>query len=299
MAIAYVSSSIGNNAATGTSIATAALSTTNGNLIVVCIAAGAGGASETVTSVTDTATNTYVQFSGAKAGTDGGLCDIWYAKNITGNAANVVTANFSATLTLRAIHQLQYSGLNLLTPEDTSAQNANANAGSIVSSSFTTITANEVIVAFGQQANDGGTWTPDTGYTSRTATVNPNRCSNATDKIVSAVQTGVTVTMSTDGGNAPIGISVATFKSATLSTVSLAQGSFALTGQDSVLSIGKTVVLAVGSFALTGFSATLTLFQKWIKDSKNSSTMTNTTKNSSSWSNESKDSSTFDNETKN
>lgn len=81
--------------------------------------------------------------------------------------------------------------------------------------------------------------------------------------------------------------------------VTMAQGSFSLSGGNRLFGVAKIVALTFGSFALTGISATFNIVQGWIKASKNTSTMTNTTKNSSSWSNDSKNTSSMANVSKN
>src|SRR5581483_4261976 len=97
MPISYINSATPLVGTSGTNIAFSATSLTAGNLIVVQIRWGA--VSVTVSSVTDTAGNTYVQ-----AGTDqnmvvGGtdFLSLWYAQNTIGNASNIVTINFSSS----------------------------------------------------------------------------------------------------------------------------------------------------------------------------------------------------------
>jgi len=71
-------------------------------------------------------------------------------------------------------------------------------------------------------------------------------------------------------------------------TMTAAQGSFALTGQDATLgTIVGTLIANLGSFILTGISASLR-FTGWSNQSKNSSTFTNDSKNSSTWTNQPK-----------
>lgn len=82
-------------------------------------------------------------------------------------------------------------------------------------------------------------------------------------------------------------------------TLTLAQGSYTYTGFSSLFVLGHRLTMAVGSYALTGIATTLTLTRKWIANTKNSSSFSNSSKDSTSWSNTTKDSSTFTNQTKN
>lgn len=82
------------------------------------------------------------------------------------------------------------------------------------------------------------------------------------------------------------------------STVTLAQGSFALTGFTLGMFVAHTLALAQGAYTLTGQALTLTLDLLWDNNTKNTSTMANVSKNTSSWANSSKNSSSMTNETK-
>lgn len=82
-------------------------------------------------------------------------------------------------------------------------------------------------------------------------------------------------------------------------TLTMAQGSYTLTGQNLlfVLIRNYTLALAYGTYALTG--QVLSFIQPmWMRDSKNTSSFSNGAKNTSAWSNVSKNSSSFSNDTK-
>jgi len=107
MAISAATGAAASNSTAGTSLAAAAFSATAGQHIFVAVALQATTAS--VSSITDTAGNSYARQSAATNGTSVRV-ELWAATNITGNASNVVTVNFSAS-TLAAIAIEEYAGL--------------------------------------------------------------------------------------------------------------------------------------------------------------------------------------------
>lgn len=151
MAIAFVNATSGTNDAGGTTLAATAASHTTGNVLVVGIVhTGAGAA----TGVTDTASNAYTD-TGIHAVHGSDRIDIWTAKNITGNAANVVTAAFPSS-TFRRVMVLQYSGASTTAPftagEGGSFQTASA-VTTGTTNTWTTAAANEAIIAFASSSN--------------------------------------------------------------------------------------------------------------------------------------------------
>lgn len=102
----------GNNGADApsTTIAASAINATGGNLIVGAVKYE--GASSTTVTVADTAGNTYTVLTGRKHSTANLWVYPFYARNITGNASNVVTATFGASQQYRGIAVAQYSGLD-------------------------------------------------------------------------------------------------------------------------------------------------------------------------------------------
>lgn len=149
-------------------IASAAASHTTGNTLVVGIYAyNNNSATASVSSVTDTAGNTYVQRGEYAYGYN--ILSIWIADDITGHASNVVTVTFPASAyAFRHIAVLQYSGspgadtgFSVSGISDTTSP-ATTNAG--------TVAANDSLViglytpsggtSFG---NSGGTVRADTG----------------------------------------------------------------------------------------------------------------------------------------
>ena len=120
-AITLVNSSSGGTSGSVTTQATAALSTTTGNLLVIAVAWSSTAA--TISGITDTAGNTYSKCTGTYSAANSVADEIWYAKNITGNASNVVTVTWtpSNTATFNGVTQLQYSGADTVSPFEVGA----------------------------------------------------------------------------------------------------------------------------------------------------------------------------------
>lgn len=218
MAISLVNTAHGTNQS-GSSVspvATGAFVATAGNLIVAIVRQDDD--LNGPTSVSDTAGNSYSNVVTATM-SSGDLIGLWYAKNITGNAANVVSATWAAGHSFNAVLTLQYSGCDTTSPLDAHAFGTTISASTIVSGSFTTTAANEVIVVGGSNNSlsntySGGAIGSGTGTFEVADGAAGAEMIGATDLIVSAIQTGITAAMGFTAGT--IGeIVVATFKSAT------------------------------------------------------------------------------------
>lgn len=206
MAIAYVNSSPKTGLGSGSTVATPAISHTTGNLLVVAVRWDS--TTVTVTGVADTAGNTYTSRTVKTFnGTDS--VQFWYAKNITGNASNVVTATFSSSApSASGITVDQFSGCDTTSPYDTEASGSGSGTG-LVTGAFTTTTADEVIVVAGDQGSTSGTYTAGAGYTIAGQTIGVALSTEY--QIVSSIQTGVTAGITSSAGLA-YGIIAATFK---------------------------------------------------------------------------------------
>lgn len=212
MAIAVVTSAGGESGSSSVSSqATSAFSATTGNLVCVMIRYDE---SLSVSSVTDTAGNTYTQ-AGTTADSGAGKLDIWYAKNIAGNASNVVTANLSGSAAFCVVRAVQYSGLDTSSPLDVTAKGTVA-SGTTVSTSpaKSTSQADEVVVACGQASTLTGAWTAltPTGYTDEGQ--DSNHIAIYADQIYSSIQSSVTWTYTNTDGTVAKAIVVASFKAA-------------------------------------------------------------------------------------
>lgn len=162
-AIAYVNTANGSNDASGATIATGVGSITTGNLLACTIFwTGAG----TISGVAGTGGNTFAQASGAffhSSSNDN--VDVWYIENVTGASNFASTATFSVAQTFRRIICNQYSGVATAGSIDIST-NQITTAGTSVSATLITTTANDLIVA-GVTSSVSQTYTQGTGFTLR------------------------------------------------------------------------------------------------------------------------------------
>lgn len=132
----------GENSGTAvTSLAASSFASTSGNAILVFVRYFAG----TPTGVTDTAGNTYTKVNGASGKTHNGIAT-YLATNITGNAANVVTASASPGLTFCSIHALEVQGVATSGAVDVSDYlGSSTAAATYASNSYSTAQANEIV----------------------------------------------------------------------------------------------------------------------------------------------------------
>lgn len=160
MAIAFVNAGYA-NPGPGTSAQTQAQAVTTGNLLVVLVGWSASGVS--VTSVVDTAGNTYVPLS-QQASSTFAFGQLFYAYNVTGNAANRVTVTLSASSIVR-VYCAQYSGAD--TTSGVYDEEANTGvSGTAATAANVTIPDNGVLVA-GAFFRDDRTPTWDAAFASR------------------------------------------------------------------------------------------------------------------------------------
>ena len=156
---------------------------TAGNLNVVII--GWNDTTTTVSSVTDTENNTYTIAAPLVTGT--GLRQIiYYAKNIAGEASNPneVTVTFNQAAPAPDVRVLEYKGLDITNPLDTTATAGNFGASSPADSgACTTTTPTELVVAGATVASS--VTGPGTGFTT-VALTHPNG-DNAEHQITSTV----------------------------------------------------------------------------------------------------------------
>lgn len=165
MAIAFVNSaSVYNGTATTTTV-TAAQNVTGGNALVLLVNTEAGGAL-TITGVTDTAGSTWSKSVAVTNITGAGSAECWYCVNVTGNAANQVTATWSGSNGPNAAICLQYSGAQGGFDVAVSGSNASA-VTNVISSSFTPAGAGELVVLGTVSGNSGGVVTYQSGYVQR------------------------------------------------------------------------------------------------------------------------------------
>ena len=177
MAIAFLNIATGCSQVNNTTVASGAQNHTPENLLVVVAAHGVGNNIATITGVTDTAGNTYTFVAGTPGGSntpgDDGRCEIWYAKNIIGNANNIITVTFSANLPRKMVAVLQYSGCSVSVPLDVS-NTGRSNSTDMSTDAVAINYPNEVIVA-GYCSINPGSFTPNlTNWESITVSNEPS-----------------------------------------------------------------------------------------------------------------------------
>ena len=135
-----------------------------GNLLVAIIGGYATGG-QAVFSVTDTAGNTYTKVDHVFEAADQYREEVWYTHNITGHAANVVTATWNANLGYRGIVVIQYAG-QMVSPLDGSAKGTTASGGlSVTTGTLTTTQARTVHLMIPRWGNGhGGNQTFPAGF---------------------------------------------------------------------------------------------------------------------------------------
>jgi hypothetical protein len=151
---------------------------TAGNLNVVII--GWDSATGTISSVVDTAGNTYQVAAPLTRGTNLSQA-IYYAKNISGGTPTV-TVTFSGATSFPDLRIMEYSGLDPVSPYDSSAFGIGLNNPSSTAN-LTTSYATSLLVSGGTTAN--AYTVAGSGYTLRTIT-SPNGAL-VEDRIVTSI----------------------------------------------------------------------------------------------------------------
>lgn len=198
-------------------IAAAAKSTTTGNLLVAFVKWERTGSS--LTGIADTAGNTWaIVASLTHASATDLKCALAYAMNITGHAANVVTATMSSVnCAYRRIVVEEFAGLATTSAEDGAEQTTNNGAGSPFDTAAIT-TTQAGLVFLGVAAY--GTLTGVAGAGSPTFTVANTVADTTAGFLLSGAAQSVTpsLTASSGGGGADVCIAQA-FKDAAAATL--------------------------------------------------------------------------------
>lgn len=143
------------------SAATAAISHTAGNLLVVGVSFQTAGGATSVT-LSDTAGNTYTPIGSLLVRSTNRL-QLWYCPNCLGNASNIVTATtVGGNAGFLVVSVRQFSGADTSAPLDGTAT-ATGSSASINSGSVAVTASSAVIVAFMEA--DGSNFVAGTGYT--------------------------------------------------------------------------------------------------------------------------------------
>jgi hypothetical protein len=213
IALVNSSSAIDSSGGFAATLAAPAINASAGNLIAVYTHCE----QNTVGSITDTAGNTYTGLTAGTRGAGFPRGQWFYAKNIAGNAANVVTLHIAGgggVSQFTGIAVLQFSGLDTAAPLDVDIAGGGFITSPVTSSAFTTSTANEVILMGVDWNINAGTLTAGTGYTIQESQLSASPSIAAQYKIVASVQVAVTASLSWTGGFATVDHGVASFKAA-------------------------------------------------------------------------------------
>lgn len=218
MAIALVNSVKGESGASSvSSLPAASFAASAGNLIAVL---ARYDSTQTITSITDTAGNTYVSAIDVSATV--GKLSLWYAKNTVANIANIITVNFSASAAFCVVEAAQYSGLHLTSPLDVAVGGSSTGTGTVATSpAASTAVADEVVIAGGMVSNLGAAWSSLTplGYTAEQQ--DSNAIAIFADQIYSSTLSTTTWTYTNTDTVSAKAICVASFKIASAGGVAL------------------------------------------------------------------------------
>jgi hypothetical protein len=137
------SSSAYTGGATGTSLATAALSVSAGNTLIVCT--HYYGSNAGAPTISDTAGHVY-SICGVIQNTNSHYCSYHICSNIKTLASNVVTATWGSAVAYRSVFQLQYSGLFIHDAAYNPAPTYRVESSGIINSPSATTSYNSSIV---------------------------------------------------------------------------------------------------------------------------------------------------------
>lgn len=134
---------VNTNNGSGTSITSAVSATTQGNLLVAVIGVSSG-ASVSVSSITDTAGNTWALAGSSFVSGVNARTEIWYAKNASPTTS--ITATFSGSNASTA-KILEYSNIDPSSPLDVAATQGNASNTNAPTNSITTNNSTDLVIA--------------------------------------------------------------------------------------------------------------------------------------------------------
>lgn len=200
-----ITRAVGSGIGSAGTIAAAALNVTTGNALAVFVA---NDSNVTTVSLADTAGNSFSQ--GTQCTRTTTQSGVWFwSINVTGNAADVVTATFGANRTRREITVFQFTGITAKDVEGGCATVASGNT--ITSTALTTTVANEIILAGVMSGSTANFYVPDPAA-SYTLGPNTSLSTSGTEyNLVNSIQTNFTVNMTYSLGT-PSLITVLTLK---------------------------------------------------------------------------------------
>ena len=156
MAIAFVNSVAIQALSAAATITSPSFASTNGNFLAVNV----GDNPDAVSSVTDSAGNTYTLAVGPTSTGAGTTLEQHYTTNIVGAAGHTVTAALSPD-SIATLWVLQASGIATTAPLDQVATDVDTGVTSFLSPAVTTTQADELLI--GAFCHDGGTATISAG----------------------------------------------------------------------------------------------------------------------------------------
>lgn len=152
-----------NSSTSASSISTPAHSNAAGHGLGVFIRIGNG--TTTVSSVTDTAGDTFTHATLADAVQDGSSTYLWYTCNTAGNANNVVTAALSSSVAFNTIQSFEFQNQNPSACYDNASSGTNTTSSFTVTATSFSVSASSLVAAVASNNCASGSWTAGTGYT--------------------------------------------------------------------------------------------------------------------------------------
>jgi hypothetical protein len=157
-----------------------------------------------ISSITDTAGNTYVGVFAGDGYTNGGSIhsQVWYAANCASNAANVITVNYSTAHDYSTAAAYDLSGATNIVP-DAQVTNNGALGTSAASGSYTTTHADAALFVMASTVSAALTCTAvDSGFTFDGVGVgNATNLTGFAHKVVTTIQTAQVVTFTNSNNN--------------------------------------------------------------------------------------------------
>lgn len=190
--------------------------------MIVCLFIGSNGGA--ITSVTDTAGNTYT-VSASLDGGSAGFVYYAYVLSAIANATNVVRVQFTSSQTTFASSFVWDFPISGGTPSFDTSAFGHGTSTTPTTGNFNTAGSDEVVVVLAGNDVSGFTYTQGTGYTLDSAGFNSG-VAGAEHKVFNATQSGINAFFTTSNGDWTIG-AVAFQKAAATAT---AHNSLMMTG---------------------------------------------------------------------
>lgn len=166
MSIAIVQSKTHGNTSSATNATTFTSTSTVGNLIIVVTGFDQAGGIH-VTGVTDSASNTYIQVSGAQAGpsnTNESYTDIWYCENAAA-ISGAITVTYSQPALHALVSIIEVSGAKNSSVLDAGSEIATSSSLPVIGPTITPTASGELLVCVAYTSSElltgaSGSWAP-------------------------------------------------------------------------------------------------------------------------------------------